>query len=116
MIAQQVVNKVIVKLPKELRKKVSGLPVVFEEKPNKVLIEEGIEVDTLGLFVGPAFAEGLFATDSLPSQIIIFVMNIYDDADEEISEFRKQVRLTYLHELGHYLGLDEKGLTDRDLD
>jgi predicted Zn-dependent protease with MMP-like domain len=26
------------------------------------------------------------------------------------------VRRTYLHELGHYLGLDEKALADRDLD
>jgi len=30
-------------------------------------------------------------------------------------DFREEVRTTLLHELGHYLGLDEEGLIDRGL-
>jgi hypothetical protein len=41
--------------------------------------------------------------------------NLYiADADEEI--FREEVHTTYLHELGHYLGLDEDDLFDRGLE
>jgi predicted Zn-dependent protease with MMP-like domain len=34
----------------------------------------------------------------------------------DAATFREEVRRTYLHELGHYLGLDEDDLADRDLD
>jgi len=30
--------------------------------------------------------------------------------------YREEVRVTYLHELGHYLGWDEDDLTARGLD
>ena len=34
----------------------------------------------------------------------------------DVDVFREEVRLTYLHELGHYLGWDEDELTARGLD
>ncbi len=34
--------------------------------------------------------------------------------DEQV--YRAEVRTTYLHELGHYLGLDEDELTQRGLE
>ncbi len=52
----------------------------------------------------------------LPPQIILFLENLWDlaEADQEI--FRDEVHTTYLHELGHYLGLDEDDLFDRGLE
>ena len=38
----------------------------------------------------------------------------YAEADEEI--YRDEVRLTYLHELGHYLGWDEDEIAERGLE
>ena len=32
---------------------------------------------------------------------------IWDFTDGDVSEFREEVKVTLLHELGHYLGLDE---------
>jgi hypothetical protein len=37
-------------------------------------------------------------------------------AEHDREEYREEVRTTYLHELGHYLGLDEEALAERDLD
>jgi len=103
-------------LPAPLRERARALPVTFERRPNAAHRRDGIAPDTLGLFVGPEFAEEETTALPLPPQIILFLENIWDmaKADEEL--FREEVHTTYLHELGHYLGLDEDDLFDRGLE
>ena len=101
-------------LPEPLRERAEKLPVIFEQQPNMELQADGIEADTLGLFVGPEFVE---ENDSpLPPQIILFLKNIWDVAETNEQRFREEVRTTFLHELGHYLGLNEAELTERGLE
>ena len=52
----------------------------------------------------------------LPPQIILFLENIWGVAEANEKLFREEVRTTFLHELGHYLGLDEDELTERGLE
>ena len=101
-------------LPERLRAEAAKLPVTFEPRPNQRLVSEGVEPDTLGLFVGPEFAEEGMAP--MPSQIILFLENILDLAEGDEEFFREEIRTTLLHELGHYLGLDEDELTERGLE
>lgn len=100
-------------LPSELRHKALLLPVTYEPSPSEDWLRDGIEADTLGLFVGPEFAEEPSAI--LPPHIILFLGNIWDMVEGDDKEFRVEVRRTYLHELGHYLGLDEMDLDERGL-
>jgi predicted Zn-dependent protease with MMP-like domain len=101
-------------LPKPLRERAEKLPVTFERQPNAGLQADGIGADTLGLFTGPEFSDE--GNVPMPPQIILFLENIWDftEGDEEI--FRDEVHTTFLHELGHYLGLDEDELTERGLE
>ena len=48
--------------------------------------------------------------------IWLFLENIWDYAGRDTAAYREEVRVTYVHELGHYLGLDEDDLEVRDLD
>jgi len=113
--ARREVDRVIRSLPKPLRERARDLPVTYERQPNDALVADGIEPDTLGLFVGPAFAEEGHGSP-MPSQIILYLDNIWDQAEADLEDFAEEVRTTFLHELGHYLGLDEDGLFDRGLD
>ena len=113
-IALEEVEDTLAALPAPLREKAKKLPVTFERKPNAALRRDGIDADTLGLFTGPEFAEEEHAT--LPPQIILFLENIWEMVDGEEEFFREEVHTTYLHELGHYLGLDEDDLTERGLE
>ncbi|MCL4786750.1 MAG: metallopeptidase family protein [Verrucomicrobia bacterium] len=108
------VEATLAALPKPLRERARKLPVTFERQPNPDLIADGIEPDTLGLFVGPEFAHE--EAVPMPPQIILFLENLwaFAEGDEEI--FCVEVHTTLLHELGHYLGLDEDELTDRGLE
>ena len=40
-------------------------------------------------------------------RIRLFLDNLWEDCDRDLETFRDEVRITLLHELGHYLGLDE---------
>ena len=101
-------------LPEPLRKKAGQVPVTLERIPNAGLQADGIAADTLGLFVGPDYADELSVP--MPPQIILFLDNIWDQAEQDEDWFLDEVHTTYLHELGHYLGLDEDELTDRGLE
>ncbi|MCC7300831.1 MAG: metallopeptidase family protein [Verrucomicrobia bacterium] len=109
--ARDEVVAVIEELPAPLAEPARQLPVFFERKPDP---DDGQEEDLLGLFIGPELADEGYET--LPAQIILFLENLWDEAEENESAFRNEVRITYLHELGHYLGLDEDDLTKRGLE
>ena len=102
------VEATLAALPAPLQEPARKLPVTFEPHPNRALQAEGIEPDTLGLFTGPEFADEEHAT--LPPQIILFLENLGDVAEGDAEIFREEVRTTFLHELGHYHGLDEDDL------
>jgi predicted Zn-dependent protease with MMP-like domain len=115
-LALEEVEATLAELPGPLRERAQALPITYERRPNPAQCRDGIEPDTLGLFVGPEFAYEETTTLPLPPQIILYLENIWDlaEADEEV--FCEEVHTTYLHELGHYLGLDEDDLFDRGLD
>ena len=101
-------------LPEPLRERAEKLPVIFERYPNAELQAEGIEADTLGLFTGAEFIE---ENDiPLPPQIVLFLENIWSLVETNEKRFCEEVRTTFLHELGHYLGLNEDELTERGLE
>lgn len=115
-LAGEEVHATLAALPAPLRERAQALPVTFERHPNAAQRRDGIEPDTLGLFVGPEFAEEESATLPLPPQIILYLENIWEMAEADEGIFREEVHTTYLHELGHYLGLNEDDLFDRGLE
>ncbi len=114
-IAQEEVATTLESLPCELLDRARQVPVTFEPMPSAELVADGIEPDTLGLFDGEAYPDELTG-GPLPAHITLYLENLwsYAGADEEI--YREELRTTFLHELGHYLGLDEDDLEQRGLD
>ncbi len=103
-------------LPPEIRPLARGVPVHYERAPSAELIAEGFEPDILGLFTGNPHGTEFTADDPAPPQILLYLESLWDFAEEDVEIFREEVRLTYLHELGHYLGWGENELTARGLD
>ncbi len=112
--AAEEVARVLNALPAPLRRRAREIPVVIEDRPSIELVREGYDPDLLGLFVGGDHAAD--ASDPLPPEILLFVENLWEEAAGDAAVFREEVRRTLLHELGHYLGLDEDDLAERGLD
>ena len=116
-LARQVVSAVLGRLPPEVRSVAEEVPVCYESIPNDDILDEGWEPDILGLFVGHEHGGELrFDEVPLPPQILLFLDNLWDYAEGDEETYRDEVRLTYLHELGHYLGWDEEEVARRGLE
>lgn len=115
-LADEEARAVCAALPPDLRACLADLAVTLDPCPTPdEEIEEGDDEALLGLFSGPSYAEATGDSDPMPSAIRLFVENLRDEAEDNPSRFRQEVRTTLLHELGHYLGLDEEELDKRGL-
>jgi predicted Zn-dependent protease with MMP-like domain len=114
IIALEEVEATLEDLPAPLRERAAKVPVTLERIPNAGLQADGIEPDTLGLFTGAEMADE--GATVLPPQIILFLENLWDFAGGDEEVFCDEIHTTFLHELGHFLGLGEDDLTERGLD
>lgn len=115
--AKKAVAELRRELPRVMAARAAEVPVVHLARPTKAMVrEDGLDPDLLGLFVGPSRAEGVESGDPLPPEILLFLENLWDYAEGDEEIFREEVRVTYFHELGHYLGLEEGELEDRGLE
>ena len=104
-VAQKVVEKTIAELPRDIAVEARHVPVLFEEE-----CEEDPEI--LGHY--GHFEPGEVSEANGP--IILYLMAIDDFCFEEGEDFATEVRITYLHELGHHIGMDEGDLEERGLE
>ena len=109
-LAVEEIDAILLELPLPLREQAQRLPVTFETAPNTGLQADGIDAETLGIFTGAEFADA--AETVLPPQLILFLVNLWDFAEMDEKSFREEIRTTFLHELGHFFGLDEDDLTE----
>jgi predicted Zn-dependent protease with MMP-like domain len=116
LLASQVIETVQRRLPAGVREAALALPVICEPHPSSELIADGLEPDTLGLFVGHGHLGEIGDNQPMPPQVLLFVENIWELAEYDEVVYRREVRITYLHELGHYLGWDEDEIARQGLE
>lgn len=112
---QKLIEQAIAGLPEEFAEALDHVPIEVRDRPSvEQLRSVGLGDDELllGLYVGTPLTErSTEDSGRLPDKIFIF-----QDDCEQVSESDTQlvdeVRITVLHELGHYFGLDEDELDD----
>jgi predicted Zn-dependent protease with MMP-like domain len=103
-------------LPAAIRPLARGVAVHYERLPDESVIADGFPDDILGLFIGNPHGSEISQDHPAPPQILLYLDNLWDFAEGDEEIFREEVRVTYLHELGHYLGWDEDQVAARGLD
>jgi predicted Zn-dependent protease with MMP-like domain len=98
-------------IPDEFARYLRNVAVVIEEEPSEALLREmGLDPrqDTLyGLFRGVPLPERPHDFAALPDHITIFAGPLLRDCPSP-RRLRRQVRLTVVHEIAHFFGLDER--------
>ena len=77
--------------------------------------DEAPDEELLGLFLGVSRVDGPPSGPADAPQIFLFVDNLWAFCEENRECFAEEVETTFLHELGHYLGLDEDEVAHRGL-
>lgn len=111
----KVVEEVLDSLPQEFRSRIRNVAVLVEDMPpNQPSPHSGQQRRRLllGLFHGvPTTRKSTFDLSTGPDYIVLYQKNIEAVSSSE-AEVREQIRLTVIHELGHYFGMDENQLKD----
>jgi len=114
--AEKVLHEVLSALPPDVRRCLDNVTVTLDPYPAEhEKIQAGDGEALLGLFVGTPYAEINENSDPVPCVIRLFVENLRDEAENNLVMFDCEVRKTLLHEIGHYIGLDEVDLISRGL-
>jgi predicted Zn-dependent protease with MMP-like domain len=110
----EVVEEVLDSLPQEFRSRIRNVAVLVEDvPPHQSAPQPGQPGQLLlGLFHGvPTTRKSIFDLPTGPDYIVLYQKNLEAICSSE-AEVRKQIRLTVIHELGHYFGMDEDQLRD----
>jgi predicted Zn-dependent protease with MMP-like domain len=102
--AQRTVAATVAELPPEISAEASAIPCLFES-----YCED--DPDLLGIY--GHFTPGEVSVANGP--ILLYLDAIWDFCQDEGEDFEEEVRITYLHELGHHFGWDEGDLEERGL-
>ncbi len=114
-IATSVVKSTLLSLPEVIRNEAAACSIVLSEMDALIDIDEDFDPDLLGLFEGNARCDPPPAAPDEMPRIRLFLDNLWDDCNGDLQTYRDEVRITFLHELGHYLGLDEDQVAARGL-
>jgi predicted Zn-dependent protease with MMP-like domain len=108
----KVVEEVLDSLPEEFRSRIRNVAILVEDfPPHQPSPQPGQQRRLLlGVFHGvPTTKKSIFDLPTGPDHIVLSQKNIEAVCSSE-AEVREQIRLTVIHELGHYFGLDENEL------
>jgi predicted Zn-dependent protease with MMP-like domain len=111
-----ILDDVLASLPEAIRAAVNEVPVLVEAKPSRAMAERAphITPEVLGLFVGTSVGDKLRGPSGYGDVVLLFQRNL-ERAGIDRDEVAREIRVTLLHEYGHYLGFDEEGLDELGL-
>jgi len=113
---ERYVKKALADIPRTYRNLFHNIQIVVQDKPDEEdAYNAGVPSDSLlGLFKGVAFSQEkmFFALPQpMPNIIYLYQDNIESGCSNE-QDLMREIRMTLLHEVGHYLGLTEEDLSD----
>jgi predicted Zn-dependent protease with MMP-like domain len=106
-----IAEEVLGKLPLDLRVKAETVMLDIVDQPTEKQAAQGEEL--LGLYEGvPLVERGADDVFMQPDRITLFFEPLVALAHTE-EELRHEIRVTLVHELGHFFGFDEDELAER---
>jgi len=111
---ERIVAEIVRSLPEPFSERLSNLAIVVEEWPDEDPDAENFadaeDTDLLGLYQGVPYGERQTGYNLVvPDRITIYRGPILAASRTE-TEAREEIRLTVLHEIGHYFGLGDDEL------
>jgi len=112
---RKLVLAVLADLPPQFRHRLENIDIVVKWRPSPAerrLTGGRYGGDLFGLYLGlPLTARGDHYNMALPDKIVIY-QETHERLCSSREEMAEQVRRTVLHEIGHYLGIEEERLRE----
>lgn len=109
------VRKAISRIPVELREHLENIVISVQDLPSKELLEEaGLPPDNslLGIYRGDSLLDRSVTMPPIfPDTIFIFQKPL-EAMCRDMEELQEQIAITVIHEIAHFLGMDEERLKE----
>ena len=103
--------RVLDELPDEFRERLENIEIVVQDRPTRKQLRamelDPHDVSLYGLYEGvPLPDRSILAPPILPDKITLFAEPLLRDFPDP-DRLREQIRLTVIHEIAHYFGMDD---------
>jgi len=109
------VRKAIHRIPDEFREHLENIVISVQDRPSRELLEElGLPVDNslLGIYRGDSLMDRSVTSPPIfPDTIFIFQQPL-ESMCADMDELEEQIAITVIHEIAHFLGMDEERLRE----
>lgn len=111
----QVVQRAIRRIPEEIRKHLKNIMISVQDRPSPDILEEmGYPPDEtlFGLYYGTSLLERSLNEPPLYPDTIFIYQEPLEEFCETLEELEEEIEITVVHEIAHYLGMDEDWLIE----
>lgn len=102
----------LAEIPESTRKRLANLPVLAAEYPSEVLIRDGVDPRILGIITGVPFPFKLTLAEGAELDCVQLFQRNIERICSNRDEVLEEIRITVLHETGHYFGLSDEDLEE----
>jgi predicted Zn-dependent protease with MMP-like domain len=104
------------RIPAEIRDRMENVLLTVRKRPTREMLEEvGYPPDELllGLYRGASLSEqSFFSPPPLHPDTIYVFQEPLEEMCESIEELEREIEITVVHEVAHFLGIDEEHLEE----
>jgi predicted Zn-dependent protease with MMP-like domain len=111
----EIVEKAVERIPEDIRRHLDNLVISVRKRPSREMIREmGVSAgeDLLGLFQGvPLIERSITAPPLFPDTIFLF-QEALEQMCDSVEELEEEIEITVVHEVAHFVGMDESRLAE----
>ena len=111
----EIVRRAVSDIPEEIRRHLDNVVLSVRKHPSRDMLAQldlPPDEEPLGFYWGSSlFDRSFFSPLHYPDTIFIFQAPL-ETMCETIAELEEQIRITVVHEIGHFLGFSEDRLSD----
>ena len=111
----EIVKKAVLRIPEEIRGYLDNIVISVRKRPSRRMLREmGIEgdEDLLGLFQGVPLTERSITSPPLFPDTIFLFQEPLEEMCRTTEELEEQIEITVVHEVAHFIGMDEERLAE----
>lgn len=110
------VRRAYERIPAEIRERMDNVVLTVKKRPMREMLEEmGYPPDEplLGLYWGSSLPErSFFSPPPVHPDTIYIFQEPLEEMCETIEQLEREIEITVVHEIAHFLGMDEKRLEE----
>jgi predicted Zn-dependent protease with MMP-like domain len=116
----RVVRRSLKRIPREIRDHLKNILVTVRKRPSKEMLEDlglsPFDPPPLGLYVGSSLMERSETYPPLYPDTIFIFQEPLEKMCRSIGELERQIEITVVHEVAHFIGIGDRRLEELGYD